>query len=99
MPVNQTEPRRVYGPNMKKLISLLAAGLAAKSGAKTPGDYITILKDNKRHIALTKLTITIADQAIEAMRKAPDNTWGSDEEVLAGVILSKMEERGAADPS
>jgi hypothetical protein len=34
--------------------------------------------------------------AIDAMRAAPDNTWGNDEEAIAGEFVRRIEERKAA---
>lgn len=93
MPVSKTKNHRTFGPNMKQVLSLLAAGLAAKGGAKTSADYVALLADPKRHLALTKLTLHVANEMLRALRLAPDNVWGDDEETLAGVVLEKLKER------
>lgn len=78
---------RKFGPNTKKLLARFAARIAIPPGAgftagiealKAPGD-------------LTRKAIVQMDIAIAAIRAAPDNPYGTDEETIAEVILAELE--------
>jgi hypothetical protein len=88
------DPKRPIGPNMKKLIihkmSVDAVppggGLAAAIESFEPAK----MRENWRNAYLW------AVNAILQIKSAPDNTFGEDEETIAGEVLKKIDERKAA---
>lgn len=85
------ENRRI-GPNLKLLMIRKMAREAIPNGTGEPMVYaMAALGDKDRTIQLFKDALAWCDQAILAVRAAPDNPYGNDEEVIAGAILKQLD--------
>jgi hypothetical protein len=89
------DPKRHIGPNLKKLMIHFMAADAVPAGGGLQSAVDLIMPPNGlRDSAMRSLAKALA--AIDAMRAAPDNTWGSDEEAIAGEFVKRIEETKAA---
>lgn len=89
------DPKRHIGPNLKKLMIHFMAVDAVPVGGSLQSAVDLIMSPNGlRDSAIRSLTKALA--AIGAMRAAPDNPYGNDEEVIAGEFVKQIEERKAA---
>ena len=79
------------GPNVKRLISMRMAMLAIPAGTKDPlmAGIHTILDQQKWRLVV-KSAVQWVQEAIAAVRSAPDNSYG-DDETIAGEILRRIE--------
>jgi hypothetical protein len=77
---------------MKRLLARVIARKAIPSGGgfadgiklfTTPGELGKVSRESLEWI----------DDAIYAIRSAPDNTYGDDEEIIAGVIVMEVEKK------
>lgn len=91
----QIDPKRHIGPNLKKLMIHFMAVDAIPAGGGLQAAVDLIMSPNGlRDSAMRSLAQALA--AIDAMRAAPDNPYGNDEEVIAGEFVKQIEERKAA---
>lgn len=81
------------GPNKKKLLTLFVARVAIPNDGNV-GDGMTFLLDKQHRAEVMKQAHGLANQAIDAMRAAPDRWYSDDEEEIAGILLDKLRERG-----
>ena len=89
------DPKRHIGPNLKKLMIHFMAVDAVPAGGGLQSAVDLIMSPNGlRDSAMRSLTKALA--AIDAMRAAPDNPYGNDEETIAGEFVKQIEERKAA---
>lgn len=81
-----------YGPNVTKLITRFMAREAVPPGGGLNGvlQFFTDDAARKRILANAEKS-TIA--AIQAVKSAPDNPYGNDDEIIAGEILKKLDQR------
>ena len=80
---------RKIGPNLKKLMIRKMARDAVPPGTGNPmGATIEAMKDPT---SLMRRALAWCDEAVLAVRSAPDNPYGDDEEVIAGAILARLE--------
>lgn len=88
------DPNRPVGPNMRKLIANKMAVDAVPPGGGIQAAIASLkpelMRENWRNAFLWAVS------AIMAVRSAPDNAFGLDEEVIAGEILKQIAERKAA---
>lgn len=90
----QVDPKRKIGPNLKKLmIHFMAVDAVPAGGLQSAVDLI-MSPNGLRDSAMRSLAQALA--AVDAMRAAPDNPYGDDEEVIAGEFVKQIEERKAA---
>jgi hypothetical protein len=84
---------RPQGSNVRKLIvhkmSLLAIRPGSESGL---GQMTDFLKSPDRMMAVAREATDWARGAIAAVKTAPDNSYGDDDEAIAGEILRRVEE-------
>jgi hypothetical protein len=85
---------RLVGPNVKQLIAMRASVLAIPSGTTNPlaaglGTLLDPAK-MKAHLAAAQGEILAA---VDAVKAAPDNRWGDDDEAIAGELLRRARER------
>lgn len=80
------------GPNVKRLIAAKMARDAVPPGGGI-GDAIGFLTDKAAIIASAKAATEFVEEAIEAVRMAPEpSPWkDADDESIAGEILRQME--------
>jgi hypothetical protein len=89
------DPKRKIGPNLKKLMVHFMAVDAIPAGGGLQAAVDLIMSPNGlRDSAMRSLAQALA--AVDAMRAAPDNPYGDDEEVIAGEFVKQIEERKAA---
>jgi hypothetical protein len=85
---------RTIGPNVKQLIAMRASVLAIPSGTQNPlAVGLGVLLDPatmKAHLAAAQSEILAA---VDAVKAAPDNRWGDDDEAIAGELLRRAKER------
>ena len=82
---------RILGPNMKTLLTRVVARNAIPPGGGMADAIDSIITPGKLS-KISKKSLDWIDQAIQAIRSAPDNTYGDDEETVAGAILAQLEE-------
>jgi hypothetical protein len=80
---------RKLGPNAKKLLTHFAARIAIPPG----GGLAAGIEAMSRLGDVTREALAQMDQAIAAVRAAPDNPYGADEETIAGAILGELRKR------
>lgn len=78
---------RNLGLNAKRLLVHFVARIAIPPGA----GFTAGLEALKEPGELTRKALAQMDIAIQAVRVAPDNPYGTDEEVVAGVILAELD--------
>ncbi len=81
-----------YGPNVTKLILQFVAREAVPPG----GGLVSGLKffqDKEHRNRVMAKAVVDANAAILLIKSAPDNPYGNDDEVIAKVLLEKIEER------
>jgi hypothetical protein len=81
-----------HGPNFMKLVFNRAAILAVPSGGGL-ADGIEFLTNPDKRQRIMKEAFGFAEQAVEAMKAAPDNPYGDDEETICAAILAEAERR------
>ena len=83
--------KRKQGPNVKKLaIRFMSLEAIPKGGGLEDG--IAFLSDKKRLLQVAEKSIEEAFDAIDAVKNAPDNTYGDDDERIAGILLRYIDE-------
>ncbi len=78
------------GPNMKRLMTKFAAKHAIPDGGGFE-DGLQLFTQPGKMMKCMNAGLKDAENAVDALRQAPDNEWGDDAEVLAGVILHRIE--------
>lgn len=81
-----------YGPNMMKLIGEFVAACAVPSGGGL-GDALKFFTDPVYRKWCLKEAEKMAVQAVNFVISAPDNPYGDDVEVIAGVIEQKLKNK------
>jgi hypothetical protein len=85
---------RAIGPNVKQLITKRMAVLAIPPGTKSAlGAGLAALLDSAKLRAHATQATDEVLAAIDAVKAAPDNTFGSDDEAIAGEMLRRARER------
>lgn len=87
---------RNYGPNVTKLITRFIAREAVPPGGGIADGVEFFVNPERRKQVLAKAEAD-ALIAIQAIKAAPDNPYGNDDEVIAGAILEKIEQRRRKD--
>lgn len=81
---------RKLGPNMKRLLFAFMARLAVPPGGGFAGAVDVFLNPEKMKENMRE-ALKQADLAIAAMRSAPDNPYGDDEETIAKTIIDEVD--------
>ena len=84
--------QRILGANMKKLLARVVARNAIPPGGGMADAIDSIITPGKLS-KISKKSLDWIDEQIQAIRSAPDNTYGNDEETIAGAILARLAER------
>jgi len=82
----------MQGPNVKKLIARRMSVLMVPAGGG-PADAIRELTSAENIAKRAREATAWARQAIAAVKTAPDNPYGGDDEAIAGEILRQVEAR------
>lgn len=87
--------RRQLGPNAQKLFIRFISREAIPSGGDITDGTKFFLDKVHREKVMDK-AFTNFEAAITAVRLAPDNPYGDNEEIIAGAILEQIEQRESA---
>lgn len=89
------DPKRNIGPNLKKLAMhrMSIDAVPPGGGLQAAVDFIMSPNGMKDSWAAS---LEWAIAAVSAVRAAPDNPFGTDEEAIAGELLKRIDERKAA---
>lgn len=87
---NEAMGERKLGTNMKRLMIYFISRIAIPPGGGI-ADGITLFTEPGKYAAVARQALEQADIAITAMRAAPDNPYGDDEETIAGAIVDNLE--------
>lgn len=80
-----------YGPNAIKLLKRFIARAAIPKGGGV-ADAVAFFQNTELRKKILKDAETTMAEAIQAVKNAPDNPYGDDDEVIAGAILEKIAE-------
>jgi hypothetical protein len=83
-----------HGPNVTELIIRFIAREAVPPGGGL-ADGIEFFKNPERRKQILAKAESNAIAAIQLIKTAPDNSFGDDDEEIAGMLLKKIEERTA----
>lgn len=81
---------RLIGPNAKRLLAHFIAREAVPSGGGL-GDGLNFLTDPERRRKGIEKAMSNLDAALTAVKSAPDNPYGNDDEAIAAAILMRVE--------
>lgn len=86
---------RLIGPNAKRLlIHFIALEAVPKGGGL--GDGLNFLIDAERRQRGMEQAMSNLDAALAAVKSAPDNPYGNDDEAIAAAILKRVESEMSA---
>jgi hypothetical protein len=83
-----------HGPNVTKLITRYMARAAIPSGGGL-ADGLRFFQDAEIRKQVIEKSETAVMETIQAIKAAPDNPYGDDDERIAGAVLAKLAEREA----
>lgn len=88
---------RALGPNAKKLLAHFIAreAIPIGGGLATGLDFLT---NPERRSSGIKKAMADMETALTAVKSAPDNPYGDDDEAIAAAILERVEQRLARTP-
>jgi hypothetical protein len=81
-----------YGPNVTKLILRFSAREAVPKGGGMANVLEFFTNQSLRKEIMDKAEVK-AMEVIRAVKAAPDNPYGIDDEIIAGVLLEKISEK------
>lgn len=81
---------RKLGPNAKNLLTMFIARESVPDGGGL-ADGLKFFTDAEHRKRVIETAMTNLDLSIAAIRAAPDNPYGDDEEVIAAAILLAIE--------
>ena len=82
---------RPIGPNVKKLLAHFIALEAVPRGGGF-ADGWNFLADNDRRRRGMARAMSNLEAALTALKSAPDNPYGDDDEAIAAAILERVED-------
>jgi hypothetical protein len=82
------------GPNVKKLLIEMIAVEAVPAGRGFGGALEYFLQPEQMN-DVNRRAMQKVEDALDAIKAAPDNPYGTDDEVIAGAILSQIEAKRA----
>lgn len=83
-------PDKVPGPNAKRLLAHFIAREAIPVGGGI-GDGLDFLVQPERRRSGIEKAIANLEAAFAAVKAAPDNPYGNDDEAIAAAILERVE--------
>lgn len=81
-----------YGPNVTRLITKFIAREAVPPGGGI-SSALEFFTNAQHRNAILAVAEKKAIQAIQAIKSAPDNPYGNDDETIANEILSRIQKR------
>lgn len=82
------------GANVRRLMIEFSSTLAVRSGSGTPmQNALNILAKPGGIAGNMREALRQTELALEAMKAAPDNPYGNDDEAIAGEILEELAKR------
>lgn len=89
---------RKLGPNARKLLAHFIALEAVPRGGGLADGLNFLIDPDRRRQGLEK-AMSNTQVAIDLVKSAPDNPYGDDDDVIAGVILERVKHRLAGEAS
>lgn len=89
---SKLDPRRKRGPYFMELVHRRVARDAIPDGGGV-GAGIDFLLNPERIRETTRAAFEFVQEAVDAVRAAPDNPYGDDEEAIAKHIVEEIEKR------
>lgn len=83
---------RVLGRNTRRLLAHFIAREAIPIGGGI-GDGVNFLTNPELLRSGTEKAMANMESALQAVKSAPDNPYGDDDEAIAEAILKRLEER------
>lgn len=80
-----------HGPYVTKLIIQFMAREAVPPGGGLP-DVVEFIRNEKRRKKVLEEAERKALESIQLVKNAPDNPFGDDDEMIAGMLLEKIEQ-------
>lgn len=80
------------GANVKRLLAIFVARIAIPDGGGL-ADGIALFTTPGRLSEVNRKAMGQVEQALAAMKAAPDNPYGDDDEVIAAAIVQAVEAR------
>ena len=84
------DKNKPMGKNVKRLLAYKVSRDAIPNGGGL-GAGIDFLLNPERMKQVSREALGWIEQALFAVKSAPDNPYGDDDEVIAGAILSKLD--------
>jgi len=88
-------PERHIGPNMRRFIAHKSALIMIPPGCKDPLSVVDVILSKDGIAKAAREATAWCFAAVDAVKAAPDNPHGDDDEVIAGVILAGIDARKA----
>lgn len=83
---------KVIGPNVRKLICHRMSSIIVPPNGG-PKDVFEAITTPNRLTQVARESTEWVEQAFAAVKSAPNNPFGNDDEAIAGEILRRIEER------
>ena len=83
---------RKLGPNTRELLARFIALEAVPSGGGL-GSGLNFLVDPERRRKGIERAMSNLEAALAAVKSAPDNPYGDDDEIIAAAILERVKEQ------
>ncbi|MFA5767618.1 MAG: hypothetical protein WC919_06875 [Candidatus Paceibacterota bacterium] len=83
---------KVIGPNVRKLICHRMSSIIVPPNGG-PKDVFEAITTPNKLTQIAKESAVWVEEALAAIKSAPDNPFGGDDEAIAGEILRRLEER------
>jgi hypothetical protein len=81
-----------HGPNVTKLITRYMVSEAIPAGGGI-ADGLRFFQDDEHRKQILERSERAVLDAIAAVKAAPDNPYGSDDELIAAAVLAKLAEK------
>lgn len=80
-------------PNIRRLLAEFTTAESLPKSNATLADAIASLSSKEKILENSRKGLARLNEALLAIKSAPDNPYGEDDEEIAGVILKAIEEK------
>lgn len=87
---------RKLGPNTRKLLAHFIALEAVPEGGGLASGLNFLADPDQRKRGIERAMANL-DAALQAVKSAPDNPYGNDDEAIAAAILKRVEQKKAGE--